>query len=77
MIDTSHCIKYVYATRTHNIGETIHGHRSSTCCGGKGMNQAIMAARMGVPCVMVSKMGTDSFGTSLKAAYVEDGIDIR
>ena len=39
------------------------------------MNQAIMAARMSVQCAMVSKIGIDAFGASLKAAYEEDGVD--
>lgn len=58
-------------------GETIHGRASATCCGGKGGNQTVMAARLGVPTTMVGKVGKDVFGNTLKEALGKDGINTR
>ncbi len=61
---------------TH-IGETLSGTRSTTCCGGKGSNQAVMAARLGAQTAMVGKVGGDAFGSSLREAMVAEGLDTR
>jgi ribokinase len=56
-------------------GETLIGHQFETVPGGKGANQAVAAARLGVPTQMVGRVGGDRFGTelleSLQAAEVE------
>ncbi|XP_002740450.1 ribokinase-like [Saccoglossus kowalevskii] len=51
-----------YVPRLPKPGETIHGTKFSVGFGGKGANQCVMAARLGVKVAMVSKVGDDSFG---------------
>ncbi|MDO5724521.1 MAG: ribokinase [Flaviflexus sp.] len=41
-------------------GETINAERVSHSLGGKGLNQAVAAARMGAPVTMLGCLGTDS-----------------
>ncbi|KAM9707393.1 ribokinase isoform 1-T2 [Menidia menidia] len=50
------------APRLPKAGETIHGHRFFIGFGGKGANQCIQAARMGVKTAMICKVGKDFFG---------------
>jgi ribokinase len=55
-------------------GETLTGYQFDTIPGGKGANQAVAVARLGVPTQMVGRVGGDRFGqdliTSLEAAGV-------
>lgn len=46
-------------------GETLLGHKFFTASGGKGANQAVALARLGVPTKMVGRVGGDSFGGEL------------
>ncbi|MEB3342856.1 ribokinase [Okeania sp.] len=65
------------ATTTHlpTPGETINGNNFFTAGGGKGANQAVAAARLGIPTKIVGRLGNDSFGqqllTSLQTANVD------
>ncbi|NEP78805.1 MAG: ribokinase, partial [Okeania sp. SIO3B3] len=43
-------------------GETINGNNFLTAGGGKGANQAVAAARLGIPTKIVGRVGNDSFG---------------
>ncbi|MEM1167861.1 MAG: ribokinase [Cyanobacteria bacterium P01_H01_bin.35] len=56
-------------------GETINGNNFLTAGGGKGANQAVAAARLGIPTKIVGRVGNDSFGqqllTSLQTANVD------
>ncbi|MEP7290850.1 MAG: ribokinase, partial [Chloroflexota bacterium] len=56
-------------------GETLHGHSFQTGFGGKGANQAVMAARLGAQVSVVTKLGRDSFGESTLANYRDQRID--
>jgi ribokinase len=51
-----------YVPRLPSMGETLHGNRFHMGFGGKGANQAIMAAKMGGDVTMVTKLGQDVFG---------------
>ncbi len=55
-------------------GETVHGSDFFTNAGGKGANQALAAARLGVETYLVGRVGGDRFGqellTSLQDASV-------
>ncbi|MGD9137479.1 MAG: ribokinase [Desulfobacterales bacterium] len=51
-----------YVTRLPSMGETLHGNRFHMGFGGKGANQAVMAAKLGGDVTMVTKLGRDVFG---------------
>ncbi len=51
-----------YVPRLPRLGETLHGNRFHMGFGGKGANQAVMAAKLGCRVTMVSKLGEDVFG---------------
>ncbi|XP_041827976.1 ribokinase [Melanotaenia boesemani] len=50
------------APRLPKAGETIHGHKFFIGFGGKGANQCIQAARLGVKTAIICKVGKDFFG---------------
>lgn len=56
-------------------GETISGHAFHIGFGGKGANQAVMAARLGACVTIVSKVGRDIFGEDMLQNYRTQGID--
>jgi ribokinase len=56
-------------------GETLAGRAFHLGYGGKGANQAVMAARLGARVTMVGKVGRDVFGEGALRNYREQGID--
>jgi ribokinase len=63
------------AGRLPRPGETLAAHSLVTGYGGKGANQAVMAARMGAAVTMVGRVGRDVFGAGLRDALNSEGID--
>lgn len=61
--------------RLPTLGETLVGHSFHLGYGGKGANQAVMAARLGAQVVMVTKIGRDVFGEGTLENYRQQGID--
>jgi len=57
-------------------GETVAGSRFDTAPGGKGANQALAAARAGVPVRMVGSVGKDAFAGQALALLREGGVDL-
>jgi ribokinase len=56
--------------------ETITGHAFFTAPGGKGANQAVAAARLQTPTIMVGRVGSDGFGAELQAQLQAAGVNI-
>lgn len=67
----------VTVSRRPELGETIEGELFETSFGGKGANQAIAVARLGVKTNMVGAIGKDNFGDLLIANLNEEGISIE
>lgn len=65
-----------YVPRLPVLGETLHGSRFSTGFGGKGANQAVMAAKLGASVVIVTKVGRDDFGDRTLDNFRRLGIDV-
>ena len=64
------------ADRHPRIGETVLGKEILYFPGGKGANQAVAAAKLGAPTVLLGRLGTDAFGRDLKAFLAGQGIDL-
>jgi ribokinase len=65
----------VLAPRLPGPGETVTGGDVARHHGGKGGNQAVAAARLGVPVAFVGAVGDDDLGVAARAALVAEGID--
>ncbi len=65
-----------YVPRLPRMGETLHGDRFHMGFGGKGANQAVMAAKLGGEVAMVSKLGRDIFGENTAENFKAMGVDI-
>jgi ribokinase len=61
--------------RLPKLGETLVGSSFHLGYGGKGANQAVMAAKLGAHVTMVNKVGRDVFGEGTLKNYQEQGID--
>lgn len=58
-------------------GETVMAQGYYTSPGGKGANQAVVAARLGANVSMIGKVGNDSNGTMMIDVLKNEGIDVR
>jgi ribokinase len=66
-----------YAPRLPGDGETVHGHRFVQAAGGKGLNQAVAAARAGAATTLVGCIGEDDLGAFLREQAHTAGVDVR
>lgn len=64
-----------YIPRLPVEGETLHGTEFRMGFGGKGANQAVMAAKLGASVAMVTKLGDDIFGKQTLENFQKLGID--
>ncbi len=64
-----------YALRLPALGETLHGTSFAIGFGGKGANQAVIAARLGAQVKVIASLGNDTFGENTLANFTEQGID--
>lgn len=55
--------------------ETILGRGSHSVVGGKGLNQAVAAARLGAETHMIAAIGGDAFGEAARAHLVAAGVE--
>lgn len=58
------------------VGSTVVGEQGTPTAGGKGLNQAVAAARMGAPVVLVGAVGDDDRGRWLVEVARGEGIDV-
>jgi len=64
-----------YVPRLPRVGETLHGTSFHMGYGGKGANQAVMAAKLGAEVTMVCKLGRDVFGEGTLENFRELAVD--
>jgi len=65
-----------YVPRLPREGETLHGSGFQMGFGGKGANQAVMAAKLGGRVSMIAKVGHDAFGAGMRENLTSFGIDV-
>jgi len=65
----------VQSARRPATGETLLGAKVSFLPGGKGLNQAVAAARLGIPTAMVGAVGGDAFANSLRGFLADNDVD--
>ena len=58
-------------------GETVAGQSLQRLPGGKGLNQAVAAARMGAMVALIGARGDDADGATLAALLAAEGVDTR
>jgi len=56
------------------LGETIFGNEFYESCGGKGANQAVAVAKLGMKTEMIGMVGKDSQGEKLIQNLVDNGV---
>ena len=64
-----------YSDQIPERGETVTGKDFAIGFGGKGANQAVMAARLGVQTYMVGAVGDDVFGQSAIKNFTDQGVN--
>lgn len=64
----------VHVSHHPQAGETVLGSDLQSHPGGKGANQAVATARMGVPVRMVGCVGPDTHGQQLRQGLQQEGI---
>jgi ribokinase len=64
------------AERHPRIGETVAGQAVLYFPGGKGANQAVAAAKQGVPTTLIGRLGNDAFGQELRTFLGAQGVDL-
>ena len=67
----------VHAPQLPRPDETVVGTKWAVQCGGKGGNQAVMAARAGARVAMIGRVGSDDFGARLRKNLADVGVDSR
>ena len=65
----------VYSDKQPAKGETILGNSFATFQGGKGANQAVAVAKLGLPVSLIGKVGNDVFGDELLENLNRETVD--
>lgn len=66
-----------YAKVLPESGQTLIGDNFLLGFGGKGANQAVMAARFGAPVFMINSIGTDVFGDTTLENFKKEGVETK
>jgi ribokinase len=69
--NTDHVVR---VSRLPSLGETVAGNRYFTAPGGKGLNQAVAAARQHASVALIACLGTDEAGDQLTRVLTVEGI---
>jgi ribokinase len=77
VIGASNIDLIAYVPQLPKAGETLHGSKFLTGFGGKGANQAVMAAKLGAEVSMVTKLGDDTFGKDTIGNFHDFGINTK
>ncbi|MFQ3453362.1 ribokinase [Bradyrhizobium sp. UFLA01-814] len=64
------------AERHPKVGETVAGEAVLYFPGGKGANQAVASAKLGIPTTLIGRLGMDAFGKELRAFLAAQGVDL-
>ena len=75
VVGSSNVDLVTYAPRLPVLGETLPGSRFEQSFGGKGANQAVMAAKLGAEVTIVTKLGDDLFGRDYLDNFHRLGLD--
>ena len=65
-----------YTERLPAPGETVLGQSMEKSWGGKGANQAVMAARLGARVSLLCRVGQDAFGSEYTAQLQSEGVHV-
>src|SRR5947209_2242906 len=76
VVGSSNIDLFFRTPRLPRPGETLAGRDWQLGYGGKGANQAVMAARLGAHVSMVSSIGQDVFGEGVLRNFKAEGIDV-
>jgi ribokinase len=77
MVGSSNTDLVARVSRLPRQGECLTGSSFEIGFGGKGANQAVMAARLGADVTVVTRLGRDVFGDSYVRHFQADGVDTR
>ena len=75
VVGSSNTDLVVKSTTLPKPGETVLGGKFQKVAGGKGANQAVVAARLGAEVTFVAKLGTDLFGKDALEGLKVQGLD--
>ncbi len=67
----------VQVKRLPTTGETLTANSFQTTGGGKGANQAVALARLGIPTSLIGRVGNDRFGQQLKDELAQNQVNIE
>lgn len=77
VIGSCNCDLVAYSDRLPKEGETINGTEFKVLFGGKGANQAVMAAKLRAKTAMIGKVGRDTFGRDTLQNFREVGVNVQ
>ena len=66
----------IYGEKNPETGETVRGHSFRTGAGGKGLNQAVAASKLGASVHFLGAIGPDAFGQEMKETLKKSGVDV-